>query len=151
MVYGWTPPSLSAPGEPVQVRRLVQPRRSLPSPVVDGSLTRNQANDIYRHRFTAAHELGHLVLLLAYVMTKLLTQVAQGSDGIPLSLARGVAEDDGVTLHLAPLPIRDRQAGAAQSSETIANDVATIGTAMVSGITACVVWPCAIPLRICRP
>ncbi|MFF3896408.1 helix-turn-helix domain-containing protein [Streptomyces sp. NPDC001812] len=25
-------------------------------------LTRNRANDVYRHRFTAAHELGHLVL-----------------------------------------------------------------------------------------
>nr|WP_242427280.1 MULTISPECIES: ImmA/IrrE family metallo-endopeptidase [unclassified Streptomyces] len=25
-------------------------------------LTANRADDIYRHRFTAAHELGHLVL-----------------------------------------------------------------------------------------
>ncbi|MDX3548309.1 ImmA/IrrE family metallo-endopeptidase [Streptomyces europaeiscabiei] len=25
-------------------------------------LTRNRANDVYRHRFTAAHELGHLML-----------------------------------------------------------------------------------------
>lgn len=32
----------------------------LPRPVV--VLTSNRANDVYRHRFTAAHELGHLVL-----------------------------------------------------------------------------------------
>lgn len=38
-----------------------------------------------------------------------------------------------------------------QSSETIANEVVTIRTAMAGGITACVVLPCAIPLRICRP
>jgi hypothetical protein len=29
------------------------------------------------------------------------------------------------------------------------NEVVTIGTAMAGGITAWVVWPCAIPLRIC--
>ncbi|MFC0862164.1 helix-turn-helix domain-containing protein [Sphaerimonospora cavernae] len=33
---------------------------SLPRPIV--VLTPNRFNDIYRHRFTAAHELGHLVL-----------------------------------------------------------------------------------------
>jgi hypothetical protein len=32
----------------------------LPRPVV--VLTANRADDVYRHRFTAAHELGHLVL-----------------------------------------------------------------------------------------
>lgn len=32
----------------------------LPRPIV--VLTPNRANDVYRHRFTAAHELGHLVL-----------------------------------------------------------------------------------------
>ena len=32
----------------------------LPRPIV--VLTRNRADDVYRHRFTAAHELGHLVL-----------------------------------------------------------------------------------------
>ncbi|MDQ0840536.1 hypothetical protein QFZ68_000216 [Streptomyces sp. V1I6] len=37
------------------------------------------------------------------------------------------------------------------SSVTIANEVVTIGTAMAGGITACVVWPCAMPLRIFRP
>ncbi|MFF9811581.1 hypothetical protein ACF1G5_42015 [Streptomyces coeruleorubidus] len=31
------------------------------------------------------------------------------------------------------------------------HEIVTIGTAMAGGITACVVWPCAIPLRICRP
>ncbi|SEE66640.1 hypothetical protein SAMN05216532_8254 [Streptomyces sp. 2231.1] len=37
------------------------------------------------------------------------------------------------------------------SSETIVNEVVTIGTAMAGGVTACVVWPCAMPLRICWP
>lgn len=89
--------------------------------------------------------------LLVYVMAKLLTQVARGSGWNPPSLARGVVKVNGVTLHRAPLPSRDHPVGAAQSSETIANEVVTIGTAMAGGITACVVWPCAIPLRICRP
>jgi hypothetical protein len=31
------------------------------------------------------------------------------------------------------------------------NEVVTIGTATAGGITACVVWPCAMPLRICQP
>lgn len=81
-------------------------------------------------------------------MTKLLTLVARGSGWNPPSPARGVAEVDGVTLPRAPLPTRDRQAGATQISETIANEVFTIGTAMADGITACVVWPCTMPLRI---
>lgn len=38
-----------------------------------------------------------------------------------------------------------------QSSETIANEVVTIGTAMADGITACVVSPCAMPFRLFRP
>ncbi len=41
--------------------------------------------------------------------------------------------------------------GAAQSSETIVNEVITIATAIAGGIAACVVLPCAMPLRICRP
>ncbi|GAB1340247.1 hypothetical protein ACE1SV_68370 [Streptomyces sp. E-15] len=42
----------------------------------------------------------------------------------------------------ARLPVTPRQpVGGAHSSVTIANDVATIGTAMAGGITACAFWP----------
>lgn len=48
--------------------------------------------------------------LLAYVMARLLTQVARGPGWNPPSPGRGVAKADGVTLRRVPLPTRAHQA-----------------------------------------